>query len=631
MTGALTRDAGENAGGYAIRYGTLAAVNYSIAFTSAVFTITPRVLTVSANVANKVYDGTTAATATLTLGNAAYGETPTATFAAAFRNKVAGTGKAVDVTAITLTPAFAGNYTLNGVTVTTAATISPKAITGTFTAADKVYDGGTGAIVTGRSLSGAVNGDSVALTGGTAAFANKAVGTNKVVSLNGATLAGSAASNYTLSGVTATTASISKRTLDVTATAADKVYDGTTAAATLSDNRVTGDQLVPSYAAATFNTPDVGTNKPVTASGISLTGADAGNYTANTTAITTAAITPMSVTIGLITDRPVAVPGLAITFTATVAATGTVTFKDGSTVLGSAAVVNGVARLTTDTLTLGNRTVSASLTGGNVAATPASVSVSVVPVAILADPLRPGQNALYVGGTPATDVIGVDRCGTSQYVVGILSLPCGQWPTLWAGTFSGAISRVVIFGGDGDDALAVDNDLKVDAWQYGGNGNDTLIGGGGNDVLKGGVGNDFLTARGGRDILVGGAGADTLVGDNGDDLLIGGSTTFDATETALWGVQLEWTSTRNFATRVANLRGTGTGPRANGTAFLMASGANRTVLNDSSADCLKGGRGRDWYFANVSGGGVLDSVTGLNGDDVLDDFCRDAANGGRTP
>ena len=348
------------------------------------------------------------------------------------------------------------------------------------------------------------------------------------------------------------------------------------------------------------------------------------NHTASkgeAVAVTIGKATP---TVSVTADRPVAVPGLAVTFTAAVTGpgvvAGTVTFQDGATVLGTVPVVGGVARLTTDALPLGSRTVTAAFAGGNFNPASASAGVSVVPAALLADPLRPGQNALFVGGTAAADAIGVDRRGTSQYDVGVLSFPAGQSPTLWTGTFSGLIGRVVVYGGAGNDVIAVDNNLKADAWEYGGAGNDVLIGGGGNNVLLGGDGNDVLYAGNGRDILIGGAGADLLFGNGGDDILIGGTTAFDRNESALGGVQLEWTSTRDFATRVANLRGTGTGPRSNGTAFRKATGAGATVFDDGSADYLKGGGGRDWYFANTAGGGVLDAVAGLNGDDVLDEL-----------
>src|SRR5581483_5622984 len=89
-----------------------------------------------------------------------------------------------------------------------------------------------------------------------------------------------------------TTANITTRTLTVSATGVNKVYDGTTnATVTLSDDRVAGDVLTASYTNASFADKNVGTNKTVSVSGISLSGTDSGNYTANTTAGTTADIT----------------------------------------------------------------------------------------------------------------------------------------------------------------------------------------------------------------------------------------------------------------------------------------------------------------------------------------------------
>jgi len=84
------------------------------------------------------------------------------------------------------------------------------------------------------------------------------------------------------SGVTA-------RALSVTVTGVNKVYNGTTnATVTLADNRLAGDNLNTSYTSASFANKNVGTAKTVTVSGISLSGADAANYTANTTASSTA-------------------------------------------------------------------------------------------------------------------------------------------------------------------------------------------------------------------------------------------------------------------------------------------------------------------------------------------------------
>jgi len=59
------------------------------------------------------------------------------------------------------------NYRLDSVEGTTA-DITPLGISGSFTAADKVYDGTAAAIINGRSLDGAISGDDVHLSGGSA-------------------------------------------------------------------------------------------------------------------------------------------------------------------------------------------------------------------------------------------------------------------------------------------------------------------------------------------------------------------------------------------------------------------------------------------------------------------------------
>src|SRR5205807_8150283 len=94
------------------------------------------------------------------------------------------------------------------------------------------------------------------------------------------------------------TASITSRSLVVSAQGVDKSYDGTVnATVTLSDNRVSGDSLTTSYTTAVFADKNVGKGKSVSVSGISATGLDAGNYSANSVASTTATITAALLTV----------------------------------------------------------------------------------------------------------------------------------------------------------------------------------------------------------------------------------------------------------------------------------------------------------------------------------------------
>jgi len=73
------------------------------------------------------------------------------------------------------------------------------------------------------------------------------------------------------------------------------VYDGITGATvTLTDNRIASDVLSTAYVSAAFSDKNVGTAKTVNVGGITVTGADAGNYTFNTAAATTANITQLA-------------------------------------------------------------------------------------------------------------------------------------------------------------------------------------------------------------------------------------------------------------------------------------------------------------------------------------------------
>ena len=83
--------------------------------------------------------------------------------------------------------------------------ILARHITGSFTAANKVWDGNTTATITGRSLTGTISGDDVSLVGGTATFDNANVGSGKTVTGTGFALAGTAASDYSLVSSTLTT------------------------------------------------------------------------------------------------------------------------------------------------------------------------------------------------------------------------------------------------------------------------------------------------------------------------------------------------------------------------------------------------------------------------------------------
>ncbi|MES3023273.1 MAG: YDG domain-containing protein [Pseudomonadota bacterium] len=267
------------------------AANYTFN-TSAATTadITRRALMVSATAANKVYDGSTAATAILADNRVASDSLTVNSAGAAFADKNAGSSKAVSVTGISVSGADAGNYTFNTSAATTA-DITRRALLVSATAANKVYDGATAAVTT--LADNRVANDSLTLTNSGAAFNDKNAGTGKAVSVTGINVSGADAANYTFNTIAATSADIARRALLVTASAASKVYDASTAAAaTLSDNRIAGDSITLASTAAVFADKNVGAGKTVSVTGISASGADAANYSANTSASASASITP---------------------------------------------------------------------------------------------------------------------------------------------------------------------------------------------------------------------------------------------------------------------------------------------------------------------------------------------------
>src|SRR5207245_1175461 len=158
------------------------------------------------------------------------------------------------------------------------------------TANNKIYDGTTSATLNlgSAALVGVVSGDTVTLNTASAAgtFADENVGTGKTVTVSGLTLSGSDAGNYTLTQPV-TTANITTKGLTASGiTANNKVYDGTTTA-TLNVasaalvGAASGDDVTLNTggAAGVFANANVGTAKSVTISGLTLSGADAANYT----------------------------------------------------------------------------------------------------------------------------------------------------------------------------------------------------------------------------------------------------------------------------------------------------------------------------------------------------------------
>ena len=223
---------------------------------------------------------------------------------------------------------------------------------------------------------------------------------------------------------------------------------------------------------------------------------------------------------------------------------------------------------------------------------------------------------LYIYGTNAADTIALSQSGYALTVVqnGVSSVHTTYFTTPGSGVPCG-ISKVVIYGYDGDDTIKADDTVQLPLEIYGGNGNDSLHGGAmgdtiyggtqaasewgydsidggsGDDVLTGswsgamiwgGAGNDILTASTGSSTLMGGEGNDSLVGQDGYDFLFGEA----GNDTLRGGWGSDW---------------------------LVGGDGNDSLLGGGMADSLWGNDGND----SLNGQGQIDQLNGGPGDDIL--------------
>src|SRR5207302_1960865 len=173
----------------------------------------------------------------------------------------------------------------------------------------KQYDGNSTAAVSfsAATLVGVVSGDGVSINsaGYSATFADKTVANGKPVTVLGVTLSGADAGNYTVSQPSGLTANITAKNLTISGAAANnKQYDGNrTAAGRVGEacrvGVVRSDAVSINSAgySATFADKTVANGKPVTVLGVTLSGADAGNYTVSQPTGLTANITAKNLTI----------------------------------------------------------------------------------------------------------------------------------------------------------------------------------------------------------------------------------------------------------------------------------------------------------------------------------------------
>ena len=195
-----------------------------------------------------------------------------------------------------------------------------------------------------------------------------------------------------------------------------------------------------------------------------------------------------------------------------------------------------------------------------------------------------GGFTLDVEGTPAGDTIAVN----ADPVSGLTSLIVNGTNYIYPAN----ISRINVFGGDGDDTISADKALTIPVYFNGGNGNDKLTGGAAADMLLGGEGKDLIDGGLGNDLVFGGAGSDRLRGSGGQDILVAARTVFDNDWEKLDAISKVWANgSSEYSAKIAQL--------SNGITVgelelqLNAS----SIIADEGRNTLDGGGDADWWIA----------------------------------
>jgi len=308
LTGALAREPGEDMDRYAIIKGTLAVgSNYTISYTAADFTITPKTLTIIADAGQgKVYGSADPA---LTFEAIGFERDDDESILTGTLSRAP--GEDADTYAITQGTLFAdANYTIAYTDADFAITQKPLAVElNNMPEIIKVYDGTDAATLAAANYVpvGGLPGDDLAVSG-TAAYGDKNAGTDKSIVVSDFELTGADAPNYRIITTSSTiTGTITAKPLTVVLDGyplITKEYDGTTAIVLMPDNYtldgIVGDDEVTIKSTATYEDGNVGTEKEITVSGFVLGGADKANYTvAAAEAFTKGTITPKELRVAL--------------------------------------------------------------------------------------------------------------------------------------------------------------------------------------------------------------------------------------------------------------------------------------------------------------------------------------------
>ncbi len=298
--------------------------NYTVTtVTNTTGSITKANLTITALTNTKAYDSTTNAAATPTV-TGLLGTDSVSGAKEVYATSSAGSGKALSVSAYTVSDGNSGNnYNITTVTNTTGV-ITKANLTITATTNAKTYDATTTAAAS-PTVAGLIGTDSV--TGLLEVYADKNAGSSKTLSVSSYTVSdGNSGNNYTVTTVPNTTGSITKANLTITAVANTKPFDGTvSAAAKPTVSGLLGTDTVTNQAEV-YSDPNTGTGKTLSVSAYTVNDGNSGNNYTVTTAINTQGeidqVNGFGTTTSVVTSSASVAYGTPVTFTITVTAAG---------------------------------------------------------------------------------------------------------------------------------------------------------------------------------------------------------------------------------------------------------------------------------------------------------------------
>ena len=264
---------------------TFNAGNYNITFTPYYGKVAEMGLTITATDPGKIYgtalqagvSGTGFTYSGLQPGQLITGVTLTPDAGGASASTPAGTAYNVQPSAPVGTNGFlASNYTINYVPF--AGTVARKTLTVLATGVNKIYANTPVANVT--FTDNRLAGDMLLIKSQPAYFFDKNVGLGKVVTVNGISISGPSAGNYSVNTSALTTASISPAPVIVAAVMDSRIYDNTTASA--GSPLITGLIGTDAYntvTSQTFDNSNAGTGKTLTPAVTINDGNSGNNYT----------------------------------------------------------------------------------------------------------------------------------------------------------------------------------------------------------------------------------------------------------------------------------------------------------------------------------------------------------------